>query len=256
MNFFLILFKLPLVAFVISCFFIIGILNQLLLFFSKAMRQKVAQRNTQWACILCNKILNIQADYQIRSQPKGALLICNHLSYIDVLVIASKTPTLFVTSLEMKKTPFLGWITQLGECLYVDRKSHKNLNFEVDGIQKTLARGHNVLLFPEATTSNGIDIKPFRSSLLKVADESLRPLFSYCIKYTHRNHDKMTSEDQLEMAWFDNKGFLPHLLMLMKQTSIQCTLYEIESLIPAHFSDRKKLTEHLYQNTTQAYIKL
>lgn len=247
------IYKLPLITSVILIFFIIGFFNKLVFFFSKKTRQFVAQRNTQWACFMCSRLFNIKIDYQLSQIPKGSLLISNHLSYTDILVIASKVPTLFVTSKEMKNTPFLGWITQLGECLYVDRKSHKNLNHEVEIIQDTLAHGFNVLIFPEATTSDGVTLKPFRSSLLKVADGSSRPLFTYCLKYHRLNGKPMTSEQQNQIAWNDDKGFVPHVLMLMAQSSIGAELKELEVLYPTSFVDRKSLTEHLYQKISHHY---
>lgn len=247
------IYKLPLIASVIFIFFIIGLINKLFFFFSKITRQFIAQRNTQWACFACTKLFNFKINYKISKVPRGSLLISNHLSYTDILVIASKVPTLFVTSNEMKNTPFLGWITQLGECLYVDRKSHKNLNGEVEIIQNTLNHGFNVLIFPEATTSDGVTLKPFRSSLLKVADGSSRPLYSYCLKYTTLNGKKMEEKEQTQIAWNDDKGFVPHVLMLMAQSSIGATLNELEVLNPTKFPDRKSLTGHLYQSTSKHY---
>lgn len=246
--------RIVLILFVLLCFFIIGLLNQLFFFFNEEIRKTVAQRNTQWACYLHLLIFNIKVDYKISKPfPKGSLLVCNHLSYTDIFVIASKFPTLFVTSLEMKRKPFLGWITQLGECLYVDRKSHKNINNEVEFIQQKLSNGFNVLIFPESTTSNGLKIKPFKSSLLKVADGSSHPLITYCLKFTHVNHKSVTSNQLPKLAWHSEESFFTHVIRLLTIISINCELKEIERVTPIHFTNRKSLTEHLFQQVSGYY---
>src|SRR5689334_20228985 len=61
----------------------------------------------------------------------NALLTGNHLTHIDVITIASQVPTCFVTSVEIKNTPFLGQICQMAGCLFVERRSRKQLHEEI-----------------------------------------------------------------------------------------------------------------------------
>lgn len=245
--------KTPLLVFIISIFFILGILNKCLFFFSKKLRQSVAQRNTQWACKCCLKVFNIKVQYKLSQIPTGALLVSNHISYTDVLIIASKIPTLFVTSLELKRTPFLGQITWLGECLYVNRLSHKDLSHEIHDLKKTLQNDHNVLVFPEATTSDGLTIKPYKSSLLKVTDHLSAPIFNYCTKYTHTNQTPLDANNKTSLSWTNKQSFLGHAIKLMSYRSIQADFLEVNHFMSSDFKDRKELAQNLYQNTTEIY---
>lgn len=242
----LILIKGPLVIICILGFFIIGIFNKIVFLPFPKFRKFLAQRNTQWACWICRHIIGYYGNYDLKTIPKGHILICNHMSYMDILVIASKIPTLFVTSLEMKNTPFLGWITQIGECLYVNRRSYKNLNEEISVIQDWLNKGFNVLIFPEATTSNGVNLKPFKSSLLQVAQNGKVAITSYCLKYTKLNSNSVKPEDLTNnISWFENKDFLPHVLKQLSNRSVSFELKELDSFYSDEHPDRKVLVHRL-----------
>ena len=55
------------------------------------------------------------------------LVVGNHLGFIDIIAAASIRPNLFVTSQEMRNTPFLGLLTEMGGCIYVNRQSRTNI---------------------------------------------------------------------------------------------------------------------------------
>ena len=246
--------KIFLVTSFVSMFFLVGVLSQVLFFFSPFLRKFVAQRNTQWTAILIKMVMRYKGVYRLKSQAQGALLICNHISYMDIPVIASKVPCLFVTSLDMKKTPFLGWITHLGGCLYVNRRSPKNVNKELQDIYYWIKQGFNVLLFPEATTSDGVNIKKFRSSLLQVEDDTSTPIMSYVLKYTQINNHKASQEDKRgSIAWVEGVSFLPHLIQQFKLRSVTFELTELGQTSGRQFKDRKSLAEHLETEISEAF---
>lgn len=254
---FRIVIKGPLVALAVTIFFAFGILNKIVFFPSPKIRKYVAQRNTQWTSWVCRHLIGYYGHYKIKSIPKGHILICNHMSYMDVLVIASKIPTLFVTSLEMKNTPFLGWITQIGECLYVNRRSYKNLNEEISVIQAWLKKGFNIIIFPEATTSDGVHLKPFRSSLLQVSQNENIPITSYCIKYTHLNNKKVTDLDLIQnISWTENRSFLPHVFQQFSNQSVNFELVELDSFYSKEYPDRKSLMHRLESKIKSEYETL
>ncbi len=251
-----ILYKGPLVASFVVLFFIIGILNKIIFWFSPYLRKSLAQRNTQWTSWICRQIIGYQGQYQIKQIPQGHLIICNHLSYMDVLVIASKIPTLFVTSTEMRDTPFLGWITRMGECLYVNRRSHKNLNQEILTIQNWINKGFNVLIFPEATTSNGIALKPFKSSLLQISQNGTIPISAYCLKYTHLDDGIITEQTMTAtISWFENASFLPHVFKQFMNQKVIFSLTEVDCFLSNSMPDRKSIVHRLEKKISEEYYK-
>ncbi len=251
-----ILIKGPIVAICVLGFFIIGIFNKIVFYPLPRFRKYLAQRNTQWTSWVCSRVIGYFGTHDIKTIPKGHILICNHMSYMDVLVVASKIPTLFVTSLEMKNTPFLGWITQIGECLYVNRRSYKSLNKEISVIQDWLKKGFNVLIFPEATTSDGVNLRPFKSSLLEISQNQNIPITAYCVKYTKLNNIKVTpAELKNNISWFENKAFLPHVFTQFANRSVSFELKELETVYSSEFPDRKSLVSRLESNIKGEYKK-
>lgn len=256
LKLFRLIWKSPFVILCILLFFLLGIINKILFYPFPTFRKNLAQRNTLCATWICRKIIGYRGIYRLNKIPQGHLIICNHMSYMDILVIASKVPTLFVTSLDMKHTPFLGWITQIGECLYVNRKSHKNINQEIKIIQTWINKGFNVLIFPEATTSDGTRPKQFKSSLLQISQNGDIPITAYCLKYTHLNHQKTSKEDMIQnIAWFEKAGFLPHVLKQLMNANVTFELLEVDSFRSTEFIDRKPLVLRLEKKITEEYLK-
>ncbi|MES3037208.1 MAG: 1-acyl-sn-glycerol-3-phosphate acyltransferase, partial [Bdellovibrionota bacterium] len=62
------------------------------------------------------------------------LVVGNHMGFVDIMVMCTVLPSLFVTSQDMRETPLLGLLTELGGCLYVDRKSRVNIMNELKEI--------------------------------------------------------------------------------------------------------------------------
>ena len=107
--------------------------------------------------------------------------MANHVSYVDILVIASRTPAVFITSVELKRTFPLGMLAWFGGSLFVERRSPAGLKQEISAIARTLQEGTSVVLFPEGTTFDGDHVRPFRSSLFTAAIRAAVPVQPVCI---------------------------------------------------------------------------
>ena len=121
--------------------------------------------------------------------PTRGLLVSNHLGYLDVLVIASLAPAVFVAKSEVKSWPVIGWLTQLGGTLFVDRGRRTHVSRVNDAIQAVLEQGALVVLFPEGTSSDGRTVLPFKSSLLEPAAQSAHPISVSAIQYSIEDGD-------------------------------------------------------------------
>lgn len=149
-----------------------------------------------------------------------SFIVSNHLGYLDVLVIASKIPSCFVTSLEIRKTPFLGQLCELGGCLYVDRKSKENLSKEVEMLTKGLNAGLNICVFPEGTSTNGSSVLKFKRPLFKAAIDATVPTVSLCLNYQKINGKEVSEKNRDFIFWYGDMSFLPHLWSFFKLKSV------------------------------------
>ncbi|MBO9668492.1 MAG: 1-acyl-sn-glycerol-3-phosphate acyltransferase, partial [Bdellovibrio sp.] len=74
---------------------------------------------------------------------EGALIVSNHMGFVDILMLASLAPVSFITSHEMRETFFLGPITEMAGCFYVERRSRTKILEEMKSLARNLKEGLN-----------------------------------------------------------------------------------------------------------------
>jgi 1-acyl-sn-glycerol-3-phosphate acyltransferase len=186
-----------------------------------------------WYARLGLWILGIQvkitgADFPSR---KG-LIVCNHLSYTDVLVLGAHYPSSFVTSIEIKQTPFLGSLVTAAGCLFVERRNKDNLANEVQEITEALRRGFTVTIFPEATSTNGESVLRFRRPLYNASIMSQTPVRPMCINYRAMDGVPVTLQNRDHIFWYGDMGFVSHLWDLAQYNRIDVEIHVLEEIRP------------------------
>jgi len=162
----------------------------------------------------------------------GSLIVANHVSTIDMPLIASETKTVFVTSMEVRNSPLTGLISMIAGAIFVDRKSIKTLRNDISKIAKLLKAGINVTVFPEATSSNGSTVLPFKAALFEAARIAKAPVQPVAIKY----------EDGSAVGYYGEMSFITHILRLFIHKNI---IVQVTWLQQRHFIDTsaKKMAE-------------
>src|SRR5262249_44353172 len=131
-----------------------------------------------WLQAGCRRVLRIFNTKVHASGPiptKG-LLVSNHLSYVDILVLGSMTPSVFVAKSEVTNWPIFGWFARLAGTLFTHRERRTQVGPLTKQLQTLLDRGALVVLFAEGTSSDGRTVLPFKSALLEPAAHSSQPL--------------------------------------------------------------------------------
>lgn len=173
-------------------------------------RQRLA-RNISFWCRLILKVLNIKVHTEDFAPLKdNCLLISNHQSYLDILVEASFISSCYVTSREIKETPFLGHICQLAGCLYVERRKPSRLRTEVAEIAEALKSGLSVTIFPEATSTNGEALLRFRRPLFQTAVLSGKEIRPLVLRYEKLGGHEVCVENRDAVCWYGDMPFFSH----------------------------------------------
>lgn len=145
----------------------------------------------------------------------GTLFLANHVSYLDVLILASQFPSVFITSVEVKRSPILGLLARLSGAYFVERRNRTTLKKDISEIRELLSSGVHVILFPEGTTSDGSSVLPFKPSLLEAvvnSDIEVRPL---CLNYRYCNGESVSAEHREVLFYYGQMNLwkqLSHLL--------------------------------------------
>ena len=170
--------------------------------------------------------IQVQIDgAQNKEDQKNYFVVSNHLSYLDILVISSFLPSCYVTSMEMKAMPLLGQITTLAGCVFVERRNKKNIQGEIKEIEEALVAGLNVVVFPEATSTNGETVIPFKRSLFQAVVNAKVELLPLTIEYKKLNGAEINLKNKDNLFWYGDMDFLPHFFNLCKQEHAQVTLH-------------------------------
>ncbi len=169
---------------------------------------------------------------------RDVLFIANHLSWLDILIMAGRTGTAFVAKADMESWPLLGWMADQNNTVYVNRDSRATAHHQATSLQMALLTGQPVTLFPEGTTIGGRGLLPFRSSLIAAvvpAPEgiSIQPV---AIDY---------GDLADEVAWTDEESVGVNALRLMSRKGrLPVTLHFLKPLDHADFADRKAIAAH------------
>jgi 1-acyl-sn-glycerol-3-phosphate acyltransferase len=171
--------------------------------------------------------------------PDAGLLVCNHLSYVDILLLASLVPAVFVSKHEVRHWPVLGWFARMAGTIFVRRDRRSDVARINEEIQRVLRAGHLVVLFPEGTSSNGRQVLPFRSSLLEPATGLAQALFVGHIAYAIR-------EGSLEndVCYWGEMTFFPHAVGMLSRPRIAAHVRFSRVADPER--DRKDLARQLH----------
>lgn len=160
-----------------------------------------------------------------------SLLICNHTSWLDILVLAGATGCTFVSKAELGH-PLIHWMADQNHTLYVRRDHRRGAPQQAEAIARKLRDPQPVALFPEGTTGPGTHLLPFRSTLLSAVTPlqkgvTVRPM---AIDY---------GEAAPDVGWYDEPGKDNVLRILRRARPLRVTIRILDPL-PA-MQDRKAL---------------
>ena len=172
--------------------------------------------------------------------PPGALVVSNHVSYLDILVLSSLLEVVFVARAGLRKWPYWGFASALGGTVYIDRSKRRDVVGALAGIERALGRGDGVVIFPEATTSDGSSMLPFKPSLLATAAARGSPV--HWLTVTYRTPVGSPSARD-RVSWWSDVAFVRHCAGLLALRRIDCTVRFGDA--PLRSPDRKALAAAL-----------
>ncbi|MBX3034524.1 MAG: 1-acyl-sn-glycerol-3-phosphate acyltransferase [Bdellovibrionaceae bacterium] len=195
-------------------------------------KRRFSAHATWWARLACRTFSIRVIVTNPPPQDLAGLVIGNHLGFIDILACSSVHPNLFVTSKEMRETPVLGLITEMGGCIYVERRSRLNIVNELGQITEHLKKGFRVVLYPEATSTNGETVLPFKRTLLTAAAQAGVPVIPYVFNFREVNGEPgFPLKYRDSVCWYGDISFHQSIWRAFGLKSLVC---ELEFLSPVY----------------------
>jgi 1-acyl-sn-glycerol-3-phosphate acyltransferase len=202
---------------------------------------------------LLTRLLRIRINVngtQATGQP--VLIVSNHVSWVDIVVLAAVTPMVFVAKREVASWPLIGAAAKVQKVVFVDRMRRQQTPETNKEIAQRLAEGHPVVLFAEGTSSDGTRVLPFRSALIGAVEAAcngaglgevaLQPM-SIC--YTAQRGLPMAHNDQPIVAWYGDLDFFPHFAGFIRRGVVDVTVSYGAAVACRADADRKLLAKEL-----------
>jgi 1-acyl-sn-glycerol-3-phosphate acyltransferase len=214
------------------------------------LRRKIPVRFHRMVCAILGVRIH-EVGRRMHEHP--LLIVANHCSWLDIPVITSVAPVVFVAKSEVAAWPVIGLLARLQRTVFVDRaRRHKTRDVNA-AIAQRLAEGDPVLLFGEGTSSDGNRVLAFRSALIGSARDALaeaehtgrvwiQPL---SIAYTHMRGLPLARHDRPHVAWYGKMSMAPHLVRLARHGGVDVSVTWGEPVAFDEQSDRKQVARAL-----------
>lgn len=176
---------------------------------SEAERERLVQ---QWAERMLN-LLGISLTVQGTPPAHGPMLvICNHLSWLDILAIHAARHVRFVSKSVVRHWPLIGPMSTAAGTLYIERERRRDAVRVVHHMTEALRKGDVIAVFPEGTTSDGHGLLPFHANLLQAAISSGAPVQPAALRFA----DAATGETSYAPRYIGDDNLLASVWNTLK----------------------------------------
>jgi lyso-ornithine lipid O-acyltransferase len=156
----------------------------------------------------------------------GVLMVANHTSYFDILVLSSVARVSFVARADVVNWPLFGTLAKLQETVFVERTKRSQTGEARDQIRDRLRAGDTLVLFPEGTSDDGNCVLPFKSALMGAVEAEVGtdergtvrhvPVQPVSVSYVGLHGLPMGRENRPLFAWYGDMDLVPHLWEALK----------------------------------------
>lgn len=184
---------------------------------------------------ICSVRLEIRyADSAI--PPPHALIVANHISWLDVFVINALGPCRFVAKSDIRDWPLIGWLCTQAGTVFIARGRQRDVRRIYQGLVDSIRAGERIAFFPEGTTARQGELLPFHANLFEAAIDAV-PVQPYALRY-------LDDDGQLQPAvdFVGDMTFAQSMIAILKAGRITA---ELVSLVPIDSSntDRRALAQ-------------
>jgi 1-acyl-sn-glycerol-3-phosphate acyltransferase len=219
---------------------------------SRMSQQRRMEAVQRWSRQLLN-LLGLEVEVIGKApglHPPNTLLIANHISWLDIFALNSLTVAQYVAKKEIRSWPFIGWLVASVGTLFIDRTSRRDASRINEHLARALENGSCMAVFPEATTSEGDVLLPFKASLFEsalLAGATVQPV---AIRYVDKEGNYTAAA-----SYAGDTTFMESLYAIVRQPRIRVVLDFATPLSAPLYPSRFALSEAARQEV-ESRLKL
>ena len=204
---------------------------------------------------ICCRILGFRIEKRGTISTKHpTLFIANHTSYFDITILGAMLEVGFVAKSEVARWPLFGLLAKLQRCVFVERRGVR-AGQQRDELLQRLDSRHNLVLFPEGTSSDGNRVRPFKTALFAAAGHlvdgvpvTVQPV---SVSYTRFDGFPLGRTFRPLFAWYGDMEMMSHMFEALGIGTLTVAVQFHEPVTLAQFASRKELATHCYQAVAQ-----
>ena len=213
------------------------------LFFNQTGIKKPMVAIRKYWSLVTLKLCSLKIKVKGTFSSEVCLVICNHISWLDILAIQSVADVVFVAKSDVKNWPGLGFLAKLANTLFVERNPQK-IGLHSQQANVILSKGNSICLFPEGTSSDGLRVLKFRSGFFQLAFNNIgeKKLNVINIQPLSIFYEPKNSDMSIDFyGWWGNMSLFLHILKVLCKSSGIISLNFHKLLESDRFQNRKQL---------------
>ncbi len=163
------------------------------------------------------------------------LLVANHISWLDILVMNAAQPARFVSKADVKHWPVLGALITGAGTLYIERESRRDAMRVVHQMAERLRAHDTIAVFPEGTTGDGRTLLPFHANLFQAAISANAPVLPVALGFV----DGASGQRSDAPLFIGDTSLLASLWSTLRARGLQAVVHYGE---PQRFQGRDRRT--------------
>jgi 1-acyl-sn-glycerol-3-phosphate acyltransferase len=218
----------------------------LILISTKKQQEKIIQ-------FWCKRLLSIfEMNVEVQgleiflSNKKQYLIVANHISWMDIIVIQSIKPSIFVAKSDVASWPLFGWVAQMTGTIFIKREKVSDIKKALKKMKRRLTK-RSVCMFPEGTSTNGRYLLPFKSNLFQSSIDTHKSILPLCLRYKQKGiySDKV--------AFIGDMSLVDSIIKIKNESDMSVEVDVLQPIRPR--GNRKELAvyiqEILHKNLSQ-----
>jgi len=178
--------------------------------------------------------------------PPRALIVSNHISWLDIFVINAMQPCRFVAKSDIRGWPLLGWLSQQAGTVFLARGERRDVRRIFKDLVASIHAGERVAFFPEGTTAGQGGLLPFHANLFEAAIDAKVPVQPYALRYVDAIGDHHAA-----VEFIGDTSFVARLAAVLRAGPITAQL-QLLAPIDTEGTHRRELAAASWQAVAQA----